>query len=226
MKKNSEEDADESFEDQTYYQSSAEIKRLYEKQQEAFAKKYPVKNHIINAHVTSTTPEISTEGSCSSNACIVQKDIEAANTESIRKHILMKLGMDESTLNRTNYPKLNEKLLENLCKQININPENCLGRKMTNIEYQSDDPVESMNEDFDEESVVLKEEEDVQFLSYENRIYAFPSSKFLFYDFFFNFFADRNFYLKFPDFILNIHFTFKNMQKYNSVQKSTPFLKT
>jgi hypothetical protein len=195
--KNSEEDTDESFEDQTSYQSSAEIKRLYEKQQEVFAKKNPVKNNVISAHVTSTTPKISTEGSCSSNACLVRKDIEAANTESIRKHILMKLGMDESTLNRTNYPKLNEKLLENLCKKININPENCLGRKMANVEYQSDDPVDSVYDDFDEESVVLKEkeEEDVQFLSYENRIYAFPSSKFLPYYFIYSF-VNGNFSFK------------------------------
>jgi hypothetical protein len=174
--KSSEEEVDESNEDQTSYQSSAEIKRLYEKQQEVFAKKVPFKNNISNAHVTSTTPKIST---CSSSACLVRKDIEAANTESIRKHILLKLGMDENTLNRTNYPKLNEKLLEILCKKININTEDCLGRKLANVEYQSDDPVDSVYDDFDEVSSVLKEEEDVQFLSYENRIYAFPSSKFL-----------------------------------------------
>lgn len=173
----SEEEIDESSEDQTPHQSSAEIKRLYEKQQEVFAKNIPAKFSVNTQHTT--TPKISAEGSCSSNACLARKDIEAANTESIKKHILMKLGMDEITLNRTNYPKLNEQLLETLCKKININPEACLGRKLPNVEYQSDDPVDSVYDDFDEDSAVtIDEGENVQFLSYENRIYAFPSSKF------------------------------------------------
>lgn len=184
--KSSEEENDESSEDQAPHQSSAEIKRLYEKQQEIFAKKIPAKLSVNFQHPT--TPKTSAEGSCSSNACLARKDIEAANTESIKKHILMKLGMDETTLNKTNYPKLNEQLLETLCKKININPEDCLGRKMPNVEYQSDDPVDSVYDDFDEDSAVSMDEgENVQFLSYENRIYAFPSSKFSrnnFFDFF------------------------------------------
>lgn len=185
--KNSEEESDGSNEeDPTSYQSSAEIRKYYEKQQEIFAKKVPAKNNVNSDHMTSTSPKIGNEGSCSSNACLVRQDIEAANTESIKKHILLKLGMDESTLNKTNYPKLNEKLLESLCKKININPEDCLGRKSANVEYQSDDPVDSVYDDFDEDVTVVKEEEDVQFLSYENRIYAFPSSKFSIYFLFFN----------------------------------------
>lgn len=179
--KASEEENDDSSEDQETYQSSSEIRRMYKLQHEAFAKEISLKKSVESVKVVSTAVQALAESSCSSNACLARKDIEAANTESIRKHILMKLGMDENTLNKTNYPKLNEKLLETLCKNINISPEDCLGRKLTNVEYQSDDPVGFTTfDDFDEDSgVTALEEENVQIFSYENRIYAFPSSELL-----------------------------------------------
>lgn len=159
--------------------SKDEVAEEYQKQFKAFAKKTQLKNEVKNSIATTVKPRRTTEGSCSSTACRARKDIEEASTESIRKHILMKLGM-EHTPNITNYPKLTEEFLEHLCKKMNVSPENCLGKKPSNVEYQSDDPIDTHYEDYDDRDVVTAEE-DVQFLSFENRIYAFPSSEYNIY---------------------------------------------
>lgn len=174
-------DEEESDEDQNddFAPSSSDVIKEYEKQFKAFAKTFPVHNNENkNHHLTTLKPRKTTEASCSSSVCLARKGIEEASTESIRKHILMKLGMEHEP-NKTNYPKLTEEFRERLCKKINISPENCLGKKLPSVEYQSDDPVDSQYVDYNEDGRdVVTEEEDVQFMSVENRIYAFPSSKF------------------------------------------------
>lgn len=135
-------EGEDSDEVSNYYASSTDIRREYEKQFNKFSKNTSVKSEEKNFPVTIPSSREKSDGSCSSTMCVARKNIEEASTESIRKHILMKLGM-EIEPNRTNYPKLTEEFRELLCKKINISPENCLGRKKTNVEYQSDAPVVS-----------------------------------------------------------------------------------
>lgn len=171
---------DESDENQSDYElSSSDVRKEYEKQFKAFAKSTE-KNAGKSSHDVTTLPTLASDSSCSSTACSARKDIEDASTESIRKHILMKLGMEHEP-NKTNYPKLSEEFKERLCKKINISPADCLGKKPNNVEYQSDDPIDSHYDDYmSEHDTTIENEEDVQFLSFENRIYAFPSSKYKF----------------------------------------------
>lgn len=171
-------DEDDWDDDQNYAAPSKdEVEQEYQKQFKAFAKKTQQKNEARNSIATTVKPRRTTEGSCSSSACIARKDIEEASTESIRKHILMKLGMDHEP-NTTSYPKLSEEFRESLCKKMNISPENCLGKKPPNVEYQSDYPIDMHYEDYESDRDVVTAEEEVQFLSFENRIYAFPSSEY------------------------------------------------
>ena len=173
------EDSD-NFEEESeeYIPSSEEVRKEYEKQFQAHSKNISISNENKNSHLTTMKPiRPIEEGSCASTACLARKDIEKASTESIRKHILMKLGMEHEP-NETNYPKITKEFREFICKRMGISPENCHGKKLPNVEYQSDDPVESHYDDYDGDRDVITEEEDVQFLSFENRIYAFPSSKF------------------------------------------------
>lgn len=171
------EDDEQSEEDKRdYTPSMIDVKNAYDSQFKAFANNFP-KNENKRIHITTVKPRMIVEmGSCKSSVCQARKDIENASTESIRKHILMKLGMTHEP-NMTSYPKLTEEYREILCKRVNIDPEKCLGNKPSSLEYQSDDPIDSYYDDGRDRDVVT-EEEDVQFLSYENRIYAFPSSKF------------------------------------------------
>lgn len=175
---NDEEDSDEDQKDD-FAPSSSDVIKEYEKQFKAFAKTFPMHSENKNHHLTTLKPRKTTGGSCSSTVCLARKGIEEASTESIRKHILMKLGMEHEP-NITKYPNISEELRQRLCATFNINPENCLGKKLPNVEYQSDDPVDSQYVDYNEDDRdVVSEEEDVQFMSVENRIYAFPSSKFV-----------------------------------------------
>lgn len=169
---------EESEDDKTdYAPSSLEVRNAYDNQFKAFASNFQLKNENKKNHVTTVKPrgEASGASACSSNVCQARQDIEQASTESIRKHILMKLGMKHEP-NITNYPKLTAEYREILCKRINIDPEKCLGKKSSSLEYQSDDPTEFYS-DYERDRDAIADEEDVQFLSFENRIYAFPSSK-------------------------------------------------
>jgi hypothetical protein len=179
----SSEDSDEDLDETTL--SPLAIKEAYERQFKAYTKG-PFKPEIVNVLGTTSAPSplnhesSPRKGSCSSSACHSRKSIEEANTESIKKHILMKLGMEHEP-NKTSYPKYSEKDLARLCQAMNLSVDNCLNRKSPNVEYQSDDPTDMNFDDFsssfDGDHDIVASEEDVQFLSYENRIYAFPSSK-------------------------------------------------
>lgn len=161
-----------------------EVAKMYAKQFRAYPKNVPKKEDPQNSQLTTIKPQQTARqtasNSCSSSMCRTRQDIEEASTASIRKHILMKLGFEHEP-NITKYPKLTEEYRKILCKLNNFSSEDCLGKKPPRVEYQSDEPVDSYDEyeadrDLDRD-IVSEEEEDVQFLSYENRIYAFPSSK-------------------------------------------------
>lgn len=179
----SSEESDEEHDETTV--SPLAIQEAYEKQFKTYTKG-PYKTESANVVATTSAPPSPLhhespprEGSCSSSACHSRKTIEEANTESIKKHILMKLGMEHEP-NKTSYPKYSEKDLARLCQAMNLSVDNCLNRKSPSVEYQSDDPTDMNFDDFssfDGDHDIVSSEEDVQFLSFENRIYAFPSSK-------------------------------------------------
>lgn len=110
-----------------------------------------------------------------SGSCFDKQARENAALDSLKKQLLTRLGM-ERTPNITKSQKIPENFLEEFCKRANLPPEYCLGSTMSdkNYEYQSDGP--SAFEEFDLD--VIEEEEDVQYMSAESRIYAFPNCKF------------------------------------------------
>lgn len=173
---------DESYEDRGSEYRSVEILNMYKTQYATFSKK---ENAKVDAQddrqlTTMKSPARTLEGgSCLSTACLARQDIEKANEENIRKHILMKLGMPNEPNKTRHYPDLPQIVLERYCKSMGLSVASCFGSASPNVEYQSDGPINlNYDEDFNGEQETITEEEDVQFLSFENRIYAFPSSKF------------------------------------------------
>ncbi|KAG5668276.1 hypothetical protein PVAND_016223 [Polypedilum vanderplanki] len=147
------------------------VKDFYQQQRKNYSRN--VENDEIlpqTPHMTTTTniPQPECSGSCQD-----RPKLENAALDSIKKHLLMKLGMHRVP-NVTNVIKLPEMMLENLCISNKMPIEYCTGKpSVKHIEYQSDEPQNYP--DFSVESEVVEEEEDVQYMSIENRIYAFPS---------------------------------------------------
>ncbi|CRL08163.1 CLUMA_CG020966, isoform A [Clunio marinus] len=169
----SEEESEEQFSQYNISQSYSAISE-YERQYKSYTKNITKKIGVLPSKKNVESLIKSMEGSCLSTVCKARKDIEDASTESIRKHILFKLGMDHEP-NITNYPKITDEFREILCKRINISPENCFGRKLPSNEYQSDAPIAPNNNDYDEDQST-QFYEDERYMSYDNRIYAFPST--------------------------------------------------
>lgn len=126
----------------------------------------------LTPHTSTTTaaPKSGCQGSC-----LDRPSLESAALDSIKKHLLMKLGMEKFP-NVTKTQKLPDLMLEALCTKNNMPVEYCTGKTMSkvNVEYQSDEPA---NMPAIDSSDVIEEEEDVQYMSVENRIYAYPSSE-------------------------------------------------
>lgn len=160
-------------------QSSPEILQSYLKQNQNFGnhERSELKSRKSNAFKKITTVASSSQETCSSTkaGCTEREEVEM---ESIKKHLLAKLGMTKLP-NATKYPKLNENDIINFCRKNAIPIENCLGRK--SLEYQSDEEADSppLNDDNYDDSYDLidVDEDDVQFSSVEKRIYAFPISE-------------------------------------------------
>lgn len=172
---------DESYEDRGSEYRSSEILNMYKTQYATFSKKENAKVDAKDHQLTTMKSPVRTldGGSCLSTSCLARKDIEKANEENIRKHILLKLGMPNEPNKTRHYPDLPKIVLERYCKGMGLSVESCFGSASPNVEYQSDGPINlNYDEDFNGEQETITEEEDVQFLSFENRIYAFPSSKF------------------------------------------------
>lgn len=172
---------DESYEDRGSEYRSSEILNMYKTQYATFSKKENAKVEAKDHQLTTMKSPVRTldGGSCLSTSCLARKDIEKANEENIRKHILLKLGMPNEPNKTRHYPDLPKIVLERYCKGMGLSVESCFGSASPNVEYQSDGPINSnYDEDINGEHETITEEEDVQFLSFENRIYAFPSSKF------------------------------------------------
>jgi hypothetical protein len=117
---------------------------------------------------TTTIPPPACSGSCSD-----KKALENAALDTFKKQLLTRLGMEQAP-NVTRRHKLPNSMLEEFCKKANLPAEYCTGEpSYKNYEYQSDGP---RNLD-DYEMDVIEEEEDVQYMSAESRIYAFANCK-------------------------------------------------
>lgn len=149
--------------------SKAEIFKYYEQQSKNYSKTTPKMSHTPHAQpLTSTMAPKACSGSCKD-----KQALENAALDSFKKHLLTKLGMEKMP-NITKAPKIPENMLEDICIGMKLPPESCTGKSSyRNYEYQSDGPsdLDEFNTD------VIEEEEDVQYMSAESRIYAFPSSK-------------------------------------------------
>lgn len=155
--------------------SSAEVFKYYEQQSRNYSKTTPRTSHTPHAALPTSTIE---PKSCS-GSCLDRQALESAALDSFKKHLLTKLGM-ENMPNVTKAHKLPEKMLEEICAGMKLPPDYCTGMPpRNNYEYQSDGPGSSFDE-FDTD--VIEEEEDVQYMSAESRIYAFPSGKYHFCD--------------------------------------------
>lgn len=155
--------------------SSAEVFKYYEQQSRNYSKTTPKTSHTPHAALPTSTIE---PKSCS-GSCLDRQALESAALDSFKKHLLTKLGM-ENMPNVTKAHKLPEKMLEEICAGMKLPPDYCTGMPpRNNYEYQSDGPGSSFDE-FDTD--VIEEEEDVQYMSAESRIYAFPSGKYHFCD--------------------------------------------
>lgn len=168
---NDEDDDEEepSDEESDYGASSAEVFKYYEQQSRNYSKTTPKTSNTPHAALPTSTIE---PKSCS-GSCLDRQALENAALDSFKKHLLTKLGM-ENMPNVTKAQKLPEKMLEDICIGMKLPPDYCTGKPpRNNYEYQSDGPGS-----FDEfDTDVIEEEEDVQYMSAESRIYAFPSGK-------------------------------------------------
>ena len=154
------------------------VVEMYRQQFEKQKQKDILKIEINDHQFTTMKPGRTTERSCLSSACLARKDLEQASRESIRQHILMKLGKINEPNQTRKYPNLPRQLLEQYCKRMDLSMDSCFGTTSHIVEYQSDGPIDSSYDDvFNGEQETITDEEDVQFLSFENRILAFPSSK-------------------------------------------------
>jgi len=134
-------------------------------------------NHVVNG-----------ENTCSSaSGCLARKDLEEASAASIRKHILLKLGMEQAP-NRTDYPRLSDEFKRMVCKSNNMKVEECFGKfrapaVAASYEYQSDDPFSDDVQQYDDDDIEERERDaeipidEVQYLSVDSRIYAFPNGE-------------------------------------------------
>lgn len=161
------------------------VKKMYAIQFQTHAKNISLNNVNKDSHLTTVKPstdfrDTPRRGSCSSTACLARKDMEEEARAAIKQHILTRIGREHEPNGTIKYPEIPKNLedtIEKLCKENKIRPENCFGTKSSTVEYQSDDPVDSNYDDYDGDRDVVSEEEEVQFLAIENKIYAFPSSK-------------------------------------------------
>lgn len=124
-----------------------------------------------------------------SSSCMARKTLQEASLWSIRNHVLLKLGMQQEpniTINNLR-DKYSPTMLEMICKKVMKNPDDCIQTIPNNPEYQSEDAsIVDNNEDFIDDSDykrfedsadVENEIEDIQYMSTEKRIYAFPNGK-------------------------------------------------
>lgn len=135
-------------------------------------------NHNPSESVSNQHHEQST---CSSNkaGCMEREDIEV---QSIKKHLLAKLGMQVEP-NSTRYPKLKEAQIRRICKNFHMPTEVCMGPSSENREYQADD-AENFQQHYNAEDYYEEDDEDendTQFSAREKRIYAFPSRELKFF---------------------------------------------
>jgi hypothetical protein len=165
--------------DEQYDDDSIDVFNAYIKQHQESIKndKKNDAKKSKNSQNKSQTDSISNQNkepqTCSSTkaGCMEREIVEV---ESIKKHLLAKLGM-QAEPNSTRYPKLKESQIRKICKSFHM--RDCHGTLTKNRDYQSDDS-EMFQMDEDEDTFMdEQDEEDSQFSASEKRIYAFPSCK-------------------------------------------------
>lgn len=161
------EDESESSDSGTY--ANEEISHYYAEQSRNYSK--TTSDPSFTPYMVLPTTTI--QPPACSGSCSDKQARENAALDSFKKQLLARLGM-EHTPNVTKYHKLPDSILEEFCKRTNLPPEYCTGTtSYKNYEYQSDGPRNFEEFDMD----VIEEEEDVQYMSAESRIYAFPNCK-------------------------------------------------
>jgi hypothetical protein len=152
--------------------SRSEVRLHYAIQSSNYTRSTPKTAHT--PHTTDPTTTI--EPQTCAGSCLDRQTRENAALKSFKDILLKKLGMEHMP-NVTKAHKLPDWMLEQMCIGMKMPPEYCTGKASrkgdNNYEYQSDGTGA-----WDEEPDVIEDHEDVQFMSSESRIYAFPSSEF------------------------------------------------
>lgn len=121
-----------------------------------------------------TNVEESSGGTCAKSVAGGCKSREDMEVESIKKHLLFKLGMQKEP-NVTKYPKISDAVMKIFCERYDMSEDACFGRKP---DYQSDEYDSSTDEinDFDTDDV--SDDEKYQYSAIQQRISTFPSSEY------------------------------------------------
>lgn len=174
-----EDDSEPSEEDDDYGSSQLsdeDMRRMYLQQAANYSQVKSTTTtesvHLVLHETKTEAPQVS---KCSAGSCLDRQSRENEALNAFKKTLLMKLGM-ERLPNMTKARKLPDDILAGLCIQNKWPIEYCTGKPSPyrNMEYMSDDPGSYGHEQ------VIEQEEDVHFMSSENRIYAFPKRESLF----------------------------------------------
>lgn len=160
---------DDGLENEEFYNDPSKIATLYEEQARNYSKttQAPVLTPYTSSPRTTIPPS-----SCS-GSCIDKEALEIAALDSFRKQLLARLGMEHAP-NVTGSQRIPVEILEEFCKSRYLPPEYCTGSPSNRShEYQSDSPRNYEENDLD----VIEEEGEVQYMSSESRIFAFPNCK-------------------------------------------------
>jgi hypothetical protein len=148
-----------------------EIIEKYKQQYSNHSKKIHEKDHH-GIHELQVSTASSDTSKCA-GSCVDRQAKEKEALNAFKKTLLMKLGLENSP-NVTMTRKLPDEMLAAICIKNNLPIDYCIPSvsKYEHLEYQSDDPGS-----YGSNEQVIEQEEDVQFMSTENRIYAFPKGE-------------------------------------------------
>lgn len=138
-------------------------------------------NQMSHAKSTEkTNVEESSVGTCAKSVAGGCKSREDMEVESIKQHLLLKLGM-QSEPSGKKFPKLSDAVTRKFCERFKISEDACFGRKS---DYQSDEydsSASDLNEYFDTDDI--NEDEKYQFSAIQQRISTFPSCEYFAFHF-------------------------------------------
>ena len=130
----------------------------------------------LSSSTSSSSSSSSSSSQCAS--CQNNDELKKASLESIKRHVLMKLGMEHEP-NITRFPSVPKNILQVFCKSYGRQAVNgCESSKYENeyvSEYQAD---AARNEQDDNVTPLISNEDEDEYFPITNRIYAFPNRKF------------------------------------------------